>query len=319
MAIGAVGAGAILGGMLLGSFGLRALSARFVRQAEAACPPEGQFLDIAGRRVHYREEGDGPELLMIHGLTGNGRNLTYALAPALRAHFRVITLDRPGAGYSDPVADAETSLHGQASLVARFIEAKGLQRPLVLGHSLGGAVALALAIDHPRHVRGLVLVSALTHPQHLPPPVFLSLAVRPAFLRRWVAECLAVPLGMLGRRHILRQVFAPDPVPEDFALRGGGLLAMRPESFYAASCELQRINGDLRGMVAHYPRLTLPIGLIHGDRDPILALRGHGEAMAKRVPGLLFESVEGRGHMLPVNAVDRIVSLTRQVDSLAKS
>lgn len=79
---------------------LWAFSARMTRRIEAAVPINGRFLEINGERFHYVDEGKGPPLVMIHGLMGSSRNLTYALSAQLREHFRVITVDRPGSGYS---------------------------------------------------------------------------------------------------------------------------------------------------------------------------------------------------------------------------
>lgn len=298
-----VGASAILWG-----FG-----AWMTRRIEAAVPINGRFLEIDGERFHYVEEGKGPPLVMIHGLMGSSRNLTYALSGQLREQFRVISLDRPGSGYSTRHNGTPADLPAQARQIAGFIRALGLGQPLVLGHSLGGAIALALALDHPQVVSGLVLVAPLTHPQRRLPPVFLSLAVRPAWLRRWVAHTLTVPLGMLTKGVTVKGVFAPDPAPADFATRGGGVLGMRPANFYAASSEIAVVNDDLPQMVQRYPQLSLPIGLIYGGRDKVLDFRTHGQALADKVPGLKLQLVEGRGHMLPITATERVVALVEQV------
>lgn len=71
------------------------VSVRINRNIERQVPINGRFLEVGGERIHYTDEGRGPALLMIHGLSGCGRNLTHSLAPALRERFRVITLDRP--------------------------------------------------------------------------------------------------------------------------------------------------------------------------------------------------------------------------------
>ncbi|MDP9030199.1 MAG: alpha/beta hydrolase, partial [Pseudomonadota bacterium] len=155
---------------------LWAFSARMTRRIEAAVPINGRFLEINGERFHYVDEGKGPPLVMIHGLMGSSRNLTYALSAQLREHFRVITVDRPGSGYSTRHAGTAADLPGQARQVASFIQTLDLDKPLVLGHSLGGAISLALALDHPHAVSGLILVAPLTHPQRLLPLVFMSLA-----------------------------------------------------------------------------------------------------------------------------------------------
>ena len=297
------------------SAALWGFSRRMTRRIEAAVPINGRFVEVNGERFHYVEEGKGPPLVMIHGLMGSSRNLTYALSGQLREQFRVITLDRPGSGYSTRHKGTAADLSAQASQVAAFIDTLGLDKPLVLGHSLGGAIALALALDHPDAVSGLLLVAPLTHPQPTLPVVFWSLAVRPAWLRRWVAHTLTVPIGLLTRRAVVKGVFAPDPAPEDFATRGGGLLGMRPDNFYAASSEIALVNDYLPGMVKRYPQLTLPISLIYGAQDRVLDFRRHGQALADRVPGLKLQVVEGRGHMLPITATARVVEA---VEHLAK-
>lgn len=304
----------IAAGVLVGASAvLWGFSAWMTRRIEAAVPINGRFVEVNGERFHYVEEGKGPPLVMIHGLMGSSRNLTYALSGQLREHFRVITLDRPGSGYSTRHKGTAADLPAQARQVAAFINQLGLDKPLVLGHSLGGAISLALALDHPETVSGLVLVAPLTHPQPRLPLVFWSLAVRPAWLRRFVANTLTVPMGLLTRRSVVKGVFAPDAAAEDFATRGGGLLGMRPDNFYAASSEIALVNDCLPGMVKRYPQLTLPIGLIYGARDKVLDFRRHGQALADKVPGLKLQVVEGRGHMLPITATARVVEAVLHV------
>jgi len=235
------------------------------------------------------------------------------LSGQLREHFRVISLDRPGSGYSTRRSGTPADLPAQARQIAAFIKTLDLDKPLVLGHSLGGAIALALALDHPHAVSGLVLVAPLTHPQRMLPLVFLSLAVRPAWLRRWVAHTLTLPIGLLTKDSVVKGVFAPDPAPPDFASRGGGLLGMRPDNFYAASTEINRVNDHLPDMVKRYPQLTLPIGLIYGGQDKVLDFQKHGQALASKVPGLKMQVIEGRGHMLPITASERVAALVEQV------
>ncbi|WP_307392510.1 alpha/beta fold hydrolase [Pseudomonas cedrina] len=295
------------------SAALWGFSAWMTRRIEAAVPNDGRFVEVNGERFHYYEEGKGPPLVMIHGLMGSSRNLTYALSGQLREQFRVITLDRPGSGYSTRHKGTAADLPAQARQVAGFINTLGLDKPLVLGHSLGGAISLALALDHPHAVSGLVLVAPLTHPQPTLPLVFWSLAVRPAWLRSWVSHTLTVPMGLLTRRSVVKGVFAPDSAPQDFATRGGGLLGMRPDNFYAASSEIALVNDDLPDMVKRYPQLTLPISLVYGARDKVLDFRKHGQALADKVPGLKLQLVEGRGHMLPITATARVVDAVQQL------
>jgi hypothetical protein len=80
--------------------------------AEAAFPPTGAFVTVNGLRLHYEIAGTGPDLVMIHGASGSLRDLTFSLRDRLTDRYRVIVVDRPGLGHSDPLP--ETSLRAQA-------------------------------------------------------------------------------------------------------------------------------------------------------------------------------------------------------------
>ena len=109
----------VAAGVFIGaSAALWGLSAWMTRRIEAAVPSNGRFLEVDGERFHYVDEGKGPPLVMIHGLMGSSRNLTYALSAQLREHFRVITLDRPGSGYSTRHKGTGADQQSQARQVA---------------------------------------------------------------------------------------------------------------------------------------------------------------------------------------------------------
>lgn len=274
-------------------------TAWMARKVEALVPPSGEFVDVAGTRLHVRTFAGppgAPALLLLHGLGGQVAHFTYGLTDLLCAHYRVVAVDRPGNGYSAPAAP---DLAAQAALVASLIERLGLVRPLVVGHSLGGAVALALALDHPQHVAGLALLAPLTHTQETVPAVFRALTIESALLRRLVAWTVATPASIRNSRATLDQVFGPDPVPADFALRGGGLLGLRPATFLAASNDLLALRPRLAQQQARYPGLRLPLHVLYARGDRILDWRLHGQGLVDAVPGATLTLIEG-GHMLPL-------------------
>jgi pimeloyl-ACP methyl ester carboxylesterase len=278
---------------------------RVARQVESALPPQGRFIDIGGARIHYLDEGSGPVILLIHGLGGQMRNFTHSLTGKLKGEFRVIALDRPGSGYSARPADASAAIGAQANAVAGFIEAMGLEEPLVVGHSLGGAIALALALNHPGRAGALALIAPLTQPQETVPEPFRGLAIRSPALRRIIAWTLATPLSIARRQVVLETLFGPEAVPADFATKGGGLLSLRPKSFYAASTDLMAVPEDLPGLNERYRSVSIPVGVLFGTGDRILDYRTHGEGLLAQVPGLDLELAEGGGHMLPISTPDR--------------
>jgi pimeloyl-ACP methyl ester carboxylesterase len=293
--------------------GLVWFTASTARKVEAALPPRGRFMEMDGERIHYLDSGGaGPAVVMIHGLGGNLLHFDYALAGRLAGEFRLILVDRPGSGYSTRAPGAVATLTAQAVAISKLIGALGLTRPLVVGHSLGGAVSLALALDHPDCVGGLALVAPLTHPQEEVSEVFRPLLVRSRLIRSLIAWTLATPLGIRRGPAALKEVFAPEAVVPDFALRAGGLLSLRPKAFCAASSDIVAINDVLPGYVSRYPSLDKPIGILFGTADRLLDYRKHGQAMKASCPALDLELVEG-GHMLPMTAAERCAALVRRV------
>src|SRR5208282_3392830 len=293
-----VGVALLLLALVIG--GLVVFSARTARQVEKAVPPLGRFIDVDEARIHYLDEGSGPPLLLIHGLAGQMRHFTYSLLDRLKSDYRVVILDRPGSGYSTRPPQASAAIDAQASTIARFAKALGLERPLVVGHSLGGAIALSLALNHEEQVAGLALLAPLTHPQENVPPVFQGLVVRSRLLRWLMAWTVATPLSIRNGKMVLKTVFDPQPVPADFATRGGGLLTLRPSSYIGASCDLVAADEDLDDMPARYESLTVPVGILFGAGDRLLDPAAHGEALAKKLPDADFELIEGGGHMIPL-------------------
>lgn len=291
--------------------GLFVYTLRTVRRVEAALPPDGRLVDVPGARLHVVERGKGPALLLVHGLSGQIGNFAYGMIEPLARDFRVVAVDRPGSGYSVRTPGARADLAAQADVLAALIEKLGLERPLVVGHSLGGAIALALAAGHSDRVGGLALLAPLTHPAEEIPLVFRPLTLRRHWLRMFVAWTLAVPMSDLRREAVLEIVFGPDPVPADFALRGGGMLALRPSHFIAASEDLVTGAPSLAPLVARYGELRLPVSILFGREDRILDPAANGEALAAKVTGATLTLVPG-GHMLPITAPDTCVAFVRE-------
>ncbi len=306
LAVGVAGAAATVSGLVLYTW-------RTKRRVEREVPPDGRFLDLDGARIHYVDAGSGPPIVLIHGLGGQLLNFPPDSLVALRRDYRVLALDRPGNGYSTLSAGAVPTLAAHAAAVAGFIEALGLRRPVLVGHSFGGAVALRLALDRPDLVGGLALVSPLTHPYDAMPPMFQPLVIRSALLRWLVSWTLVTPAAVRHRDEVLSHLFAPDPAPPGFDIDGGGSLNLRPSGFYATSSELVALDiSTLAGMAARYGELAMPVGVLFGTGDAILDHRLNGVALQGVIPGLDLELIEA-GHMIPVAAPERSVAFIRRV------
>ncbi|HUL33242.1 MAG TPA: alpha/beta hydrolase [Candidatus Eisenbacteria bacterium] len=289
----------LLAAVPLCGIGLAIFSGWTARRVEKALPPSGKFVQVEGARIHYWEKGSGPAIVLVHGLGGQSLNFSFGVADQLSRDFRVLAIDRPGSGYSTREADELGRLSAQSALVAKFIAAMGLERPLLVGHSLGGAISLGVALNFPEAVSGLALVAPLTHVLRHPPGVFRPLEIESPFVRRLVAWTLATPMGIRRGPDTLRRIFAPERVPQDFPVRGGGLLGLRPRAFYNVSTDLMGVTADLFAMVQRYGELRLPVGILYGTNDQVLNHGDHGEAMRGKAADLRLKLVEG-GHMLPV-------------------
>jgi pimeloyl-ACP methyl ester carboxylesterase len=280
---------------------------------EKNMPPRGKFIDIDGVRLHYIDKGSGPVLLLIHGLAGQVLNFTHSLLGRLTRDFRVIILDRPGSGYSLRPVESLAPLTAQALIISRFCQALGLERPVIVGHSLGGAIALALALDHPEQVGALALIAPVTHQPASVPPPFDGLAIGSPLLRRLIAWTVATPLAIANRELALTTLFGPQPVSADFATRGGGLLSLRPRAFIGASTDLMAAEQDLAGMPARYKELTMPVGVLYGTEDRILDPALHAQGFATKVPGTDLELIVGAGHMLLISSAEQVAAFVARI------
>jgi len=300
---------------MLGVFalGLAGWSAYVGRKAEEMVPAEGKFAEVPGACLHYVElnpDAEGPAIVMIHGLMGQLRNFSHSLAGRLAADHRVILVDRPGWGHSQ-LAGPRPGIAAQATMIAALIERLELDRPLLVGHSMGGAVSLALAVARPELVRGLALIAPLSQVVDAVPPPFKGL-LAPAALRPVLAWTVAVPVGLRKGADTAAAIFAPDPVPMDFALAGGGALALRPKSYMAGSFEVRAAPAEMAALVAHYGEIRVPVAILYGRGDAVLDPALNGEKTAADIPGATVELIDG-GHMLPVTHAEATEAWLRRV------
>lgn len=284
---------------------------RTAKRIEGYLRPAGRFIDVPGARLHVREAGNGPPLLMIHGLAGQMAHFSYALLDRLAADYRVIMVDRPGSGYSTRDAAASASASAQANAISALIAELKLDRPLVVGHSFGGTVALTLALDHPDQVGALALIAPLTHAPDDVPPAFKGLTIRSALARKFVAWTLATPMSIAKSARLLADVFGPEAVPADFATRGGGLLSLRPGAFLSSSADLLALEHTLPALEARYSQLRLPVRVLYGMNDMILDWRANGQALVDKVPGATLSLVDA-GHMLPITQPEATAEFIRE-------
>jgi pimeloyl-ACP methyl ester carboxylesterase len=153
--------------------------------------PDSRFAATGGVRLHYKREGNGPPVLLIHGNASSLHHFT-KVAEKLSPSFDVIRLDLPGFGLTGPRGDRDYRIEAYAKSVTEFMSTIGVSRCAVVGTSLGGNVAWNVALLSPERVAGLVLINATGYPEKTV-PAGLRLARNPLFrplLRRWMPRAM---------------------------------------------------------------------------------------------------------------------------------
>jgi pimeloyl-ACP methyl ester carboxylesterase len=271
-------------------------------EAEARYPPLGQFVEVDGRQVHAFVAGSGPDLVILHGAGGNVRDYTFEFVDRVKDRYRVIVFDRPGHGWTeqtDPRYEAAFSGKAegpeeQAAFLHKAALRLGVENPIVMGQSYGGAVALAWALNH--DPAAVIVVSGVSHPW--PGTLSPSYTVAGSALGgvTVVPFVTAFPPdgavdGILGR------IFDPQPVPEGYARYFGVPLSLRREALRANARQVNTLRPHVVRMAERYPSLGLPVEIVHGEADTIVPIDIHSEPLAHRVPGATLVRLDGIGHM----------------------
>src|SRR6202158_5614691 len=127
---------------------------------EDARPP-GKLLDVNGVAVHYVKSGGGPAIVVVHGFGGSTFSFRYQMAELSRDH-RCVAIDLKGFGYSQRPEGGDYSLTGQAGLVLQAMDLLGIDRCVLMGHSMGGDVSMRIATIAPERIEKLILAASAT-------------------------------------------------------------------------------------------------------------------------------------------------------------
>lgn len=281
---------------------------RSARRAEERHPPKGRFIEVDGVRLHHLERGDGEPIVLLHGLGTMSQDFVASgLFDELASHYRVIALDRPGFGYSERPRFRIWTPDAQAMLVREFSSRLGLERPVIVGHSWGTMVALALALAEPQAVRGLLLISGYYYPT---PRLDVVLGSPPALpligdVMRYTISPL---LARLTAPMLIRKMFAPQPVPNAFSNQMPLSMMLRPWQLRADAAELGLMIAAAASLAPHYADIEIPVTIFTGTDDGIVDFQTQSSRLHGEIPDSTLVTLPGVGHMVHYAATGQLAS-----------
>tara|TARA_R110002110_G_scaffold8277_5_gene41486 strand:+ start:2019 stop:2990 length:972 start_codon:yes stop_codon:yes gene_type:complete len=281
-------------------------------RARAETPPAGEIVNIDGVPVHYKVMGQGPDLILIHGASGNLNDFTLGFTQRLTGRYRVILFDRPGLGWTGRPKghggawnNREETPFEQAALLQKAADRIGVSTPIVLGHSFGGIVALAWGLSRPDDTAALVLVASVAEPW--PGKLGWTYTVNGSA----PGGALFVPLitAFVPEIYVstsIESIFKPQKAPHGYADHIGVGLTLRRDSLRANAQQVNALRPHVVDMQKSYGSLQMPIEMIHGDADTIVPLDIHARVLVQDVPNGALVVLPGQGHMPQHTAPDAV-------------
>jgi len=282
--------------------------------AEAGRFPAGtgftaRHITVDGTTLRYIDEGRGTPVVLLHGLGASMYAWRKNIAPVVAAGYRVIAFDNRGFGFSDKPATGYDNA-SYARLTLALLDSLHLPDAVLIGHSMGGAIAAEVAIAHPERVRGLVLIGSAGLGAREPPlfrvgrwplvgPVLFALRSR-GFTERFLKATYGDPRKVSDAD--VDQYYAP---------------VAEPGSGRALRAVLRQFRFD--GLAGRLDRIAVPTLVLWGEADRLIPIT-LGRALAAGIPRAAFLSVPGAGHSVQEEAPDEVNRLVIQFlkDGLAR-
>ncbi|MFF8653235.1 alpha/beta fold hydrolase [Streptomyces huasconensis] len=273
------------------------------------CVPRERWIDVGGKPTRYLEAGRGDPVLLIHGEGGVSEQWDGVLR-GLASNHRTIAVDLPGYGYSKPIADARPA--AMARFTWEFTRAVGAERPVVIGHSFGGAVAVHMALQRPEQVPSLVLVSSAGMGRVINPAMVL-LAVTPVGdLTKWLFPNLPGGPRVLVAGVALAGATRPWRLPSSW-LSSQARAVSSPEAL-PTTLRSQRSSvgpcGQKNLLLKQLPHLPMPTLVAWGTHDVMVPF-WQAIAARRRLPNGQLQLVPCSGHLMPTEAAGALLKTLR--------
>jgi pimeloyl-ACP methyl ester carboxylesterase len=279
-------------------------------------PPSGQFIDVTGARLHVVDlgprDGAGAPIVLLHGASSNLEAMRRPLGDLLAQRHRVILIDRPGHGWSSR-GDLQNSLPAaQAKAIDEALQQLGIDRAVIVVHSMAGALGARLALDYPQRVAGLVMLAAVSYPWPGGVGNYNKIITTPV-IGPLLANTITLPIGWFLIEPGVHAVFLPQAAPDGYAKDTATPLLLRPREFLANAFDLVTLKDAVAEQAPRYAEIKVPVTLIAGDADKTVSTSIHSRRFAATVPGAKLIVLPNVGHIVQNAAPDLVV---REVEAM---
>jgi pimeloyl-ACP methyl ester carboxylesterase len=304
-----VGAAAVAIGALAT---LALVNRHLAKKAALNNPPAGRFLELNGVRLHYIERGSGEPLVLLHGSGSMIQDFeTSGLIDLAAKNYRVIVFDRPGFGHSDRPRNVVWTPDAQAELIKDALARLRISNAIILGHSWGTSIAIALALKFPGLVRGLILASGYYYPTIRADVVASTVPSLPL-----IGDLLSHTVSPLISRATwpmaMAKIFGPKSVPKKFDAFPKEM-ALRPSQIRAAAAESTMMFADSFKRHHQYADLKMPVVIVAGDKDRLVDINTQSARLHSDVSQSRFHRLQGNGHMIQQTATDQLMSAISEI------
>jgi len=269
-----------------------------------------KFITVDEARLHFVIKGAGRPVVLIHGNPGSCQDWSRLYGP-LSSRYCAFAFDRPGHGHSDRPNHRPITVEVQAQMLRTALKELNVEQPILVGHSWGGALALAYALEFPDNLAGAVLLAPAVYESDDGVSFLTKLPAWP--IVGDVVNFLFTPLlGAWIVREDLQKAFAPDPVPKHY-LRHVLSEWTRPKKVKWYSVDDALLNQSLPGLAPHYSDIRVPVVIVTGDSDQIVPVEENAHRLYEALHNAELVVLEKTGHQIPFTRLDAVVDAIDRV------
>ena len=277
-----------------------------VSRIEGKYPPRGDFVDVETARIHFltrkkvaniENQGNAP-VVLIHGSSGSSADMELAFFDAFPDDIDLYAFDRPGIGWSKTkLSPLEMSNPmKQAEAIHMAVKKLKLDKPIIVGHSWGGAVAIAYAKQFGNEISGAVSLAGVAYPWKGPYGWYDVLLTTPVFNHIFTRLFLN-KMGQLYVPLSIKAIFEPEAARGDYREAAQAEIILRPSTIINNSYYSLNLRRHLKTMSEKYNDIKIPLLIVAGNRDYIVHSKSQSERLHNEVAGSEYILFKGAGHM----------------------